>query len=167
MAPRMKKQLYLSFATLGFIILSFNVFADIAPAPHSYGLDDCFQASIRRSEAIANQDELILQAEEKYKQAIGSILPNISGVGTYYQQQNPNNALGTSISPGNQTTAKLTGTQYLFQGLREIRNFPTGQIVEVCTRRCQKTGIVGPFRKCSTKLLLCFECGASGDRYSL
>jgi outer membrane protein len=113
----MKKQFYLGLTS--FAILSTNIFADVAPATHGYGLDECYQASIRRSEVIANQDELILQAEEHYKQAIGSILPNISGVGNYYQQQTPNTTLGSSISPNSQSTLKVTGTQYLFQGLRE------------------------------------------------
>ena len=145
MAPRMKKQLFLGFATLGFIILSLNVFADVVPVPHGYGLDDCFQASIRRSETIANQDELILQAEEKYKQAIGSVLPNISGVGTYYQQQAPNNALGTSISPSNQTTAKLTATQYLFQGLREYATFRQDKLLKSAQEDSKKQALLALF----------------------
>lgn len=145
MTPRIKKQLVLGLSC--FALFSVSVSADVTPPPtmHPYGLDDCFQASIRRSETIANQDELIIQAEEKYKQAIGSVLPNISGVGTYYQQQTPNNELGNSISPSNQTTAKLTGTQYLFQGLREYATFRQDKLLKSAQEDSKKQALIALF----------------------
>jgi outer membrane protein len=88
-----------------------------------FTLTECFQAAIRRSETIANQDELITQAEERYKQAVGSVLPTVAGVLSYYQQEKPNSGLSSNISPATQKTAKITGTQYLFQGLREYAAF--------------------------------------------
>jgi outer membrane protein TolC len=98
------------------VLFSTNSFA----AVEYLNLDECFQAAITRTESIANQDELIIQAQEKYRQAIGSILPNISGVGTYFQQETPSaNSQASTISPGSQTTTKLTATQYLFQGTKE------------------------------------------------
>jgi outer membrane protein len=98
------------------VLLSINAFGSV----EKLSLDDCFQAAIKRTESIANQDELIIQAQERYRQAIGSILPNISGVGTYFQQQTPSaNSQASTISPGSQTTTKLTATQYLFQGTKE------------------------------------------------
>lgn len=143
MTPRIKKQLVLGVTAVA-LFLS-NALAEVAPAQHIYGLDECFEASIRRSETIANQDELIIQAEEKYKQAIGSVMPNISGVATYFQQQTPNNALGTSISPSNQTTVKLTGTQYLFQGMREYATFRQDKLLTSAQVDAKKQALIALF----------------------
>ncbi len=63
--------------------------------------------------------QAIRQAEETYNMAIGSVLPNISGSGTYqYQQNNPNAGFNT-LYPNPSRLAKLMLTQPLFQGLKE------------------------------------------------
>src|SRR4051794_24108516 len=51
------------------------------PAAPSSGLtlEDCYAAAVKRSELIGNQVELIVQAEETFRQAYGSILPSING----------------------------------------------------------------------------------------
>src|SRR5579871_1154935 len=87
-------------------------------AQTGYNLDDCFKAAIRRSETIATQTELIEQAEERYVQARALIFPNISGVGSYLVQASPSTS-GATIAPAEQTTVKITGTQPIFQGLKE------------------------------------------------
>jgi outer membrane protein len=147
MTPRLKKQLVLGFA--GISIFAASGFADVAPAQHLYGLDECFDASIRRSETIGSDDELIIQAEERYKQAIGSVLPAISGVGSYFQQQSPNNDLGNSISPNKQTTAKLTGTQYLFQGLREYATLRQDKLLKSAQEDTKKQALIALFESAS------------------
>lgn len=83
-------------------------------------LNDCFRAALIRSEDVANQSELMIQAEEKVRQAWGSILPSINGTFTHLIQPTPSSSSGASIFPGQQTTAKLTASQPLFQGFREF-----------------------------------------------
>ncbi len=85
-------------------------------AVHSKTLNDCFELALRRSEIIATQSELIFQAENRYKQAIGSILPNLSATGSQLVQESTSN----SIFPTTQPLIKLTATQPLFQGFKEF-----------------------------------------------
>ncbi len=80
-------------------------------------LDQAFQAAVTRSEELATQGELVTQAEERYSQALGSVLPNINFIGTYLRQDRGSS--NTSISPVEQKTYRITGTQPLFRGFRE------------------------------------------------
>ena len=81
-------------------------------------LEECFQAAMRRSELIGTQVELIQQAEERYKQAKASIYPTINGVASYLVQAAPA-ATAAAQAPGEQTTAKITGVQPIFHGMKE------------------------------------------------
>jgi outer membrane protein len=84
-------------------------------------LDDYFAAAVRRSEVIATQSELIRQAEERYKQATAALLPTISGYGSYlWQDPLPTGAPSTPSNLSRQPLAKVTATQPLFRGFREI-----------------------------------------------
>jgi outer membrane protein len=143
MTPRIKTLLVLGLT--GIAIYAASGFADVAPAQHLYGLDECFEASIRRSESIASDDESIIQAEEKYRQAIGSILPQLNGVGTYYQQQLPTNSFGAQISPANQSTLKLTATQYLFQGLREYATLRQDKLLKSAQEDAKRQALIALF----------------------
>jgi outer membrane protein len=87
-------------------------------------LMDCFQAALKRSDTVGADQELVVQAEEKYKQAVSAVLPNISGSGQYFWQQNPN--VG-NFSPPNQPLVKLTMTQPLFQGFKEFAGLRQGR----------------------------------------
>ncbi len=74
-----------------------------------------------QSEAVqdrATQVELVIQAEEKYSQAVGSVLPTVTGSGTYLVQPTPQ-GVGSSFSPPEQKTVVLTAVQPLFRGFRE------------------------------------------------
>jgi outer membrane protein len=81
-------------------------------------LDFCFKAALQRSELIADQSEQIIQAEEHYRQAIGSVLPQITGTASYMRQETPANS--TAIFPSSQPLVKVTLTQPLFRGFREF-----------------------------------------------
>lgn len=83
-------------------------------------LAECYQAAIRQSETAAVQKEAIEQAEATYRQAIGAVLPNISGTGTYLVQESVNNGVGGTIFPSTQPLVKLTAQQPLFQGFKEF-----------------------------------------------
>jgi outer membrane protein len=78
-------------------------------------LADCYQAALKRSQTLAVSFEAIAQAEERYKQAMGSVLPSVSVIGQLFTQASP---LGTVV-PTNQNQYRFTANQPLFQGLRE------------------------------------------------
>ncbi len=75
-----------------------------------YTLGKCFQLAVSRSETLADQEEQVIQAEEHFKQAQSSNLPNISGLFSYTKQDQ-----GTDL-----TNIKLTASQPLFHGFRII-----------------------------------------------
>jgi outer membrane protein len=80
--------------------------------------EECYEAALKRSDDVAVDGELIKQAEDVYRQAIGAVLPNISGSGTYQYQQN-NAGTFSNFYPNPSTSTKLTLTQPLFEGLKE------------------------------------------------
>ncbi|HXB98149.1 MAG TPA: TolC family protein, partial [bacterium] len=78
-------------------------------------LDDCYQAALKRSQTQAISFESITQAEEHYKQATGSVLPNVSLIGQLYTQSSG----VANIVPAAQNQYRINATQPLFQGMRE------------------------------------------------
>ena len=93
-------------------------------------LDDYFQAALQRSEIIANQVELIHQAEEHYQQANSALLPTVNGVASYTRQDPlPASSPQTPGNLSNQTVTKLTATQPLFRGMREYAALRQSQVL--------------------------------------
>src|SRR4051812_48246359 len=66
---------------------------------HVYGLNECYDAAVHRSELVAIQQELINQAEEHVKQSVGAILPNISGSASRRWQQTVQSGTGGAFYP--------------------------------------------------------------------
>jgi outer membrane protein len=128
------------------VAIVFSSQAQAAPTPLNW--EDCFQAAVKRSETVADQDELILQANEKHSQAVGSVLPNISGVGTYFDQGAP--SVANSIATPVQRTVKLTGTQYLFQGFREYAGLRQTNDTIAATVQTKKRTLVQLYQAVST-----------------
>lgn len=91
-----------------------------ARAGEPLSLEGCWAAALARSETVAQQRELTAQAQEHVTQAVGSVVPNVSAVGSYLVQQTPPSGLASTLSPSTQPFAKLTATQPLFQGFREF-----------------------------------------------
>ncbi len=87
----------------------------------SFTLNDCFKAALKRSEVLATQQELVVQAEENYHRAWGAILPDVNGSYSYFRQHAPGltNLGNTSNSVGQQTLA-ITADQPLFRGFRDF-----------------------------------------------
>ncbi len=104
---------FLSPLLLGVVLLSQSQ----VWAGEALTLNDCFKAALKRSEVLASQQELVVQAEEHYSQAWGSILPSFNGYYSYFKQDTTGQD-STSSSP-TQTTLKITGDQPLFRGFRE------------------------------------------------
>ncbi len=92
-----------------------------AVAAEALTLDDYFAAALKRSEVVATQAELISQAEERAKQANAALYPTVNGVASYTRQDPvPAGESSTANFPNRQTLAKVTATQPLFRGFRDI-----------------------------------------------
>lgn len=88
------------------------------PAAEVLTLDDYYAQALRRSEVIATQDELIRQAEERYRQAGAALRPTVDGVASYTWLDK--GARDSVINPARQPHARITATQPLFRGFREF-----------------------------------------------
>ncbi len=89
-------------------------------SPHPRALEECYEQALKRSEKIGIADELLLQAHELENQALGSLMPNLTGSAMLFKQQKPSNVTGANIFPATQNTVKLTAVQPLFRGLRDF-----------------------------------------------
>ncbi len=84
-------------------------------------LEDCFKAALQRSEVLANQQELVIQAEENYRRAWGAILPSVYASYSYFPRNAPGlTSSGNTDSSAGQQTLTITAGQPLFRG---VRNF--------------------------------------------
>jgi outer membrane protein len=101
----------------GFIVCSF-LSPGGAHAADTLTLDDYFAAALKRSEVVATQQELIRQAEERYQQAGGALLPTVSGIGSYTWRDRA--GIDTPTTPASEPQARITATQPLFRGMREF-----------------------------------------------
>jgi outer membrane protein len=92
-----------------------------APALHADGatLQDCFKDALVQSETLAEAHEDLVQDEERYKQAIGAIMPTI-GLNYTYMRQDDHSYVFPDTNPVNQSTFKATADQPLFRGFREF-----------------------------------------------
>ncbi len=102
-------------------ILCFLFSATSLRAGEPLNLEDCFRAALKRSEVLADQQELVVQAEETYHRARGAILPSINGSYSYFYQHAPGlmNSGNTDMSAA-QKTAVITADQPLFKGFRDF-----------------------------------------------
>lgn len=87
-------------------------------AAETLTLDEYFAQALVRSEVVATQGELILQAEERYRQAKSTLRPTVDGVASYTWLDK--GARDTTANPTRQPHARLTATQPLFRGFREF-----------------------------------------------
>jgi outer membrane protein len=90
-------------------------------AEQPLGLKDCFKAALKRSEVLASQQELIVQAEENYHKAWGVILPTINGTYSYFHQNAPGfTSTGNTATSAGQQTLAITADQPLFRGFSDF-----------------------------------------------
>jgi len=89
--------------------------ANILSAP--LNLEDCYSSALAKSETVAQQGELTKQAGEKMYQAVGGLLPSISGSAGYLREEESARSTGKPIP--DQPTVKITASQPLFRGGRE------------------------------------------------
>jgi outer membrane protein len=87
-------------------------------AAEAVTLEEYFAAALDRSEVVATQAELIRQAEERYKQAGGALLPTVEGIGSYTWRERA--GIDTTMNPVREPHARIAATQPLFRGFREF-----------------------------------------------
>src|ERR1039457_4536014 len=84
-------------------------------------LKDCFKSALKRSEVLATQHELVVQAEENYHRAWGAILPTINGSYSYIHQSGSDFAgSGNTANSSGQQTLGITADQPLFRGFSDF-----------------------------------------------
>src|SRR5690348_14713004 len=92
--------------------------AQTSIAADGLNLDDFYAAALQRSEVVATQTELLRQAEERYTQARGAMLPTINGVVT--RTWTDTGARDPIANPRRQDNSRITLTQPLFRGFRDF-----------------------------------------------
>jgi outer membrane protein len=108
------------------ILLGGSARAQEAVSTGPYTLAQCYERALKQSETVAEQMELLVQADESYRQGVGAMLPTISGSYQYQKseavgdQPGAPGGIGAQISPTDQRTGKLTLSQPLFRGLRDV-----------------------------------------------
>jgi outer membrane protein len=120
--------------------------APAAAKPASLTLEDAFRAALQRSETLAQQAELITQAEERYRQTVGGVLPSLSLNASYGVQDNPDRANAGSLSPTTQPLVRLTAVQPLFRGLREYAALRQAKKLEAASREQLRNARLQLFR---------------------
>ena len=116
MNKRCFSKLYLS---LGIILLLLT--PACSWAGETFSLKDCFKAALKRSEVLATQQELVIQAEENYRRAWGAILPSVTGSYSYFYRNAPDlTSSGNTASSAGQQTLTIMAQQPLFRGFRNF-----------------------------------------------
>jgi outer membrane protein len=91
-----------------------------APANGGKSFADVYKAALERAYTVNVQQEIIDQDAELDTQAKAALFPTITGAATLLEQQTPSNNVGSSISPANQNTVKITADQPIFRGFRDF-----------------------------------------------
>lgn len=87
-------------------------------AAEALTLDDYFAQALARSETVAIQGELLLQAQERARQAGAALYPTLTGYASYALQDQGARIL--DLNPTRQRLVRLTANQPLFRGFREF-----------------------------------------------
>ncbi len=103
----MKKKVNIA---LSLFVLCIGCFSLAAESPVILSFRQCYQLALSRSEVLADQQEQVVQAEEQYKQAVGALLPSITGLASYTLQPNSSDQL----------LIKANATYPLFRGFRMV-----------------------------------------------
>lgn len=106
------------------LLLSFSLVSK--SAVDSVSLPEAYSEALKKTEAVPHQEEQIKQAEEKYRQALGSLLPTVSGFASYQWQAA---AGGGAFSPTRQPLVRVSATQPLFRGLREFASLKQASLL--------------------------------------
>jgi len=126
-------------AIAAFVFAISSAFAD---APKVYGLGELYRATVNDADSVRAKIEERTQVQETKTQGSGALLPNISGVGTYYRAGDPS-SIRAGYTGNTQKTARITGKETLFHGgseyayLKETNRLLEGKEAEVEASRLQ------------------------------
>lgn len=130
-------------AVLLFVLLAAPL-ARAADPDQPLTLLDCFRKAVERSEVLADQQELLVQSEEQYQQALGAVLPSVL-LGAAYQRLGTGTYSG--FAPGPTTTSDrhevlISARQPLFRGFREFAALrAAGDLIRTRTEARQWAGM--------------------------
>jgi len=111
-------------------LLSLASAAETAAADSPLTLEECFQLALKQSETIAVNQEKIKEAEGRFKQALGTILPHISfAVDKTWEDTDSYPALNKTG-----TDQRFVFKQTLFAGFKELAGM-SGSRSEIKQRR--------------------------------
>jgi outer membrane protein len=119
----MKNKIKNKTILLGFSLIVYltNPLCSWAQNANTLGLKDCFKAALKRSEVLATQQELVIQAEQNYHKAWSAILPSVNGSYAYFYQNAPGlSSSGNTDTSSGQQTLKIIADQPLFRGFRDF-----------------------------------------------
>lgn len=102
-------------------LLLISTIVSLTPA----NLKQCFEWALKRSESVAIQQQSIAEAEAKFAQAIGAVLPKITARGTEtLQDDSANKTSGSTVADTftrfSRPEVKIGARQPLFSGFREF-----------------------------------------------
>lgn len=104
------------------LVLPAAAFCADQPVPQKpLTLTECYKLALRQSEIIAVDSERIREAEGRFLQALGTVLPHVSF--SHLQQREQ---LATNSTPRNSYEQKFVFTQNLFQGFKEFAGIAGG-----------------------------------------
>lgn len=118
----------------GFLVFSFSSFALETPLT----LQESFKKAVEQTEVVSTKEEEVKQAEEKYRQAIGSLLPTITGQASYTWQAA---AGGGAFSPRTQPLVRVTANQPLFRGLREFAALKQTSLLSEASQKSKEVAL--------------------------
>ena len=118
----MKRKL---FVTLLLVLGPLSMVHSIALAQTPLTLEECYQLALKKSEQISTKEQDIHNAESKYAQAIGAVLPNVRFKGSEFLQDDSSNpegagSVGTTLTRFSTPLLTFNAKQPIFQGLREF-----------------------------------------------
>lgn len=108
------------FSSCIFIVILSSILT-ISYATPSFALDlfATYALALQKNELPAIQANISEQARETVEQAWAAVLPNVQASYSYLRQDAGAAGSISSLSPKDQTNAKITLTQPLFQGMKE------------------------------------------------
>lgn len=102
--------------------------------PRPLGLRDCYALSLKQSEVVAIDAELIRQAEARFLQYLGALLPQVSFSWTQTNQNSSFSPLGKN----NTSQSQFTFTQALFTGFKEFSGMKASRMEQSQYREQKK-----------------------------
>jgi len=139
---------------LGLVAIAFGIAGAQAPVD----LNDCFRASLKQSQTLAGQHEVLAQAEEHYRQALAVMLPQVSANLTSFSQDTSGvtpvpGPLQTATLP-NQTTTRIVASLPLFSGFGLIAALQQNSSLSAAQKQAYRSAVYQLYSETSNSFYL-------------